>query len=246
MKLKWIVGIIVAVIIVVVAWRTMPGLRTRAQDTYSKVGGWTEQARQKDPVGFMDYAAGRLQKHLAALKGGRVNIKDGLKRIETETARNRDLLARSGELAATFRAAFKAAETAAAFPATVAGSSYSRNELIEQVRLVLLQRGNYGKAIEDLAAAVRLAQEADLKLLRQVTDTQAALAALPAKKEIVRVNKVAGEVQELLSQIDALIDRNETVLEGAPVRTVEELLATAAPAAAAPDVDVMAFLEGSE
>jgi hypothetical protein len=109
-----------------------------------------------------------------------------------------------------------------------------------------MQRDNYAKAIFDLTAAGTATVGADAKLLRQLTDTQAALAALPAKKEIVRVNQLAGQVQELLVQIDALIDRNETVLQETPVRTVEELLVGADSSETAPDINVMAFLEGTE
>ena len=234
------------VVALIVAWQIVPGLRTRARDAYGKVGGWSDKAREADPLGFMEYAEGRLEKHLASLKIGRVRIREGQTRIEDETKRNRDLLGKSKDLAVAFRASFKAAEADSAFPVAVAGSAYSRNELIEQVRLVLMQRDNYTKAISDLVAAGKATVGADAKLLRQLTDTQAALAALPAKKEIVRVNQLAGQVQELLVQIDALIDRNETVLQETPVRTVEELLVGTVSSETAPDLDVMAFLEGTE
>ena len=248
MKAKGIVVLVVVVLAALAVWKCSPGLRTRAKSAVGKVGEWSEEARQADPVGFIDYAEGRLEKHLSSLKGGRVNIKNGVARTETEITKSQELFDRACELAVMFRDTFQKAEEDAAFPVTVAGFSYSRQELIEQVRLVLLQRTNYTQAMEGLAAARKAAQGADVKLLRQVTDTQAALAALPAKREIVRANQLAGNVQELLSQIDALIDRNETVLEDAPVRTVEELLAGAAAPVAEPDVDVdvMAFLGGAE
>jgi len=248
MKVKSIIVIVVVLIAGIAVWKFSPGLRTRARAAAGKVGQWSEEDRQADPVGFIDYAEGRLEKHLAALKNGRINIKNGLVRIETEITKSQELFDKATELAAMFRETFQKAEKETAFPVSVAGSSYSRQELIEQVRLVLLQRTNYTKAMEGLASAAKAARTADVSLLRQVTDTQAALASLPAKREIVRANQLAGNVQELLSQIDALIDRNDTVLEDAPVRTVEELMAGAAAAVVEPkvDVDVMAFLGGAE
>ena len=245
MKFRNLIGFALAIVIGFVLWHQLPGLRTRIQGTFDKAATWSEEARQKDPLGFIDYAEGRLQKHLASLKSGRSNIRSGVERIAAETERNQSLLAKAEELGSVFRTAFVAAENSKNFPVAVAGSPYSRPELIEQVRLVLLQRGNYDSAITGLAAAKVAAQNADIKLLRQLTVTQAALAALPAKKEIVRVNQLAGEVQTLLAQIDALIDENETVLEGTPVRTVEELLGSVESTQPSDDVDVMAFLKGA-
>jgi len=245
MKAKWVVGLLVVVVAAVLAWRLLPGLRVHVKDAYRKHGGWTEKARLDDPLGFLDYAEGRLEKHLSELQRGRVNIKEGIQRIDAEGERNRTLLAKSQELAAEFRQAFRSAEAGGSYPVSAAGSDYSRTELIEQVRLVLLQRDNYEDAIASLLKAGKAAEEADGKLLRQVTDTQAALAALPAKKEIVRVNQLAENVQELVAQIDALIYENDAVLEDQPVRTVEEIMAGAKPVDT-DDVNVMAFLEGGE
>ncbi|MDP6631133.1 MAG: hypothetical protein QGH42_11565 [Kiritimatiellia bacterium] len=245
MKAKWLIIGVVIVVVAVVAWRKLPGLRTRATNAVGQVGGWTEEARQTDPLGFMDYAEKELNQHMSQLKEARRNMQEALQRIADETKRNGDLLESAATLAHKFRGAYRKAMVGG-YPVEVAGGTYSRESLIEQVRLVMMQSANYTKAIDDLGRATKAAGATGQSILTQITDTQAALASLPAKKEIARVNKLTGRTQELLAQIDALIDRNETVLKESPVRTVEELVHTDLAPAEGIDVDVMAFLEGPE
>ncbi|NQU41586.1 MAG: hypothetical protein HQ523_16695 [Lentisphaerae bacterium] len=245
-NMKWLVICGAVVVVGVVAWRTLPGLRTRATHAAGNVGGWSEGARTSDPLGFMDYAEKQLNKHMTELKEARRNMQSALERIDTESKRNATLLASATGLVGDFRQSFRSAE-ATGYPIDAAGGTYSRESLIEQVRLVMMQSKNYEKAIGALAHATQAAQAAGQTILTQITDTQAALASLPAKKEIARVNKLTGRTEELLQQIDALIDRNETVLSESPVRTVEELVFTEGVTAGdQPEVDVMAFLEGPE
>jgi phage shock protein A len=223
----------------------MPGLRAKASGAVGGVAGWSEEARKADPLGFMDYAEKQLNKHMSQLKDARRNMQEAMQRISDETERNGVLLESATKLAHDFRGAYRKAMVDG-YPIEVAGGTYSRESLIEQVRLVMMQSANYTKAIEDLERAARAAGGTGQSILKQITDTQAALASLPAKKEIARVNKLTGRTQELLEQIDALIDRNETVLKDSPVRTVEELVQTDLVPAEGLEVDVMAFLEAAE
>jgi hypothetical protein len=65
--------------------------------------------------------------------------------------------------------------------------------------------------------------------------------------DIARVNELTANTAELLGQVKELLDENEEVLSGSPVRTVEELVASAGGEAEdAGDVDVQAFLEAGE
>ena len=189
--LRWIGVVLVLVVLGVVAWRLLPAFRTGAADAVRRHAGWTEAARRKDPVGFMDYAERTLNEHLEKLVAARGALGTAGGRIDMEKQRTADLMASADRLAGNFKAAFVKAEPAA-YPVTVAGASYGRDELIEQVRLVLLQRRHYKAAIADLETAAAAAEKAGRDLLKQVTDTRAALAALPAKREIARVNELTG------------------------------------------------------
>lgn len=239
-----LVLIVVLVIAALLVWRLAPGLRHRAIDAYQQHAGWTEEARQADPVGFIDYAEKELTADLAALKETRTNLADAKVTVASQLESNRSLLDAAEELAEDFREAYRQAEPSQAYPAEVAGARYGRDDLIQQVRLILLQRRNYEEIIEGFEKADHAVDEKRLQLVTQITGTEAALAALPAKREIARVNQLTGSTDELLKQVNELIGENERILAESPVRTVEELVRREPePAGTGQDVDAMAFLE---
>jgi len=244
--LRWIVGLVVVVAIGVAAWRLLPGLRTKARDVYGKHGGWTEEARRDDPVGFLEYAERKLTRDLAALNTSRGDLAQATQRIAAEQAKTEGLVASATTLGESFRAAYKAAEAAKAWPVEVSGASYSREQLVQQVRLILMQKGNYEQIIGEFKKAADAAKKKAEQLVGQVNRTKATLAILPAKKEIARVNKLTEGIDDVLAKVNDLLGENEDVLSASPIRTVEELAAakpTTATPAAKLDADVKAFLE---
>jgi len=252
--MKTIRAVLVVLVVLVIAglvlWRFFPGLRQRGIDAYRQYGGWTEEARRADPVGFIEYAETRLAQDLTTLKQTRRRLAEARETIADETERYRELRAKAEELAQSFRAAYRGA-AADGYPVEVAGAEYTRAELLEQVRLILVQRANYEQILSELRTADAAAAEKAQQLLTQISNSQASLAMLPAKREIARVNQLSGATEELMAQVNALLAENVTVLEESPVRTVEQLLDTstaprAGAAQAEPDVDVIAFLEARE
>jgi phage shock protein A len=156
-----------------------------------------------------------------------------------------EMAGKADELAGKFREAYRRAEVGGGYPVTVSGAEYSRDELLAQVRLTLTEARNYRESVRDYDEAAAAVEEKEQELVTQIADTKAALAQLPARKDIARVNELTASTTELLQQVKDLMDQNEKVLSSSPVRTVEEL---SAPAARGPsaggEVDVEAFLEG--
>ena len=246
--LRTVVILAIAVVIIVVVWRSSPGCRQQAMDAYRKYGGWTEEARKADPVGFIEYAEKKLNEDLASFAEANRSLAGARQTIEDERTRTQDLLEEARQLGAEFRTAYQEAEAASSYPVTVRGRSYSRDDLIAQVRLILVQKDNY----EDIAAALdSAAQDVDERapqLVVQINSTKAALSTLPSRKEIARINKLTGSTEELLAQVNEVIGENEHLLAESPVRTVEELVQAREEPAEAADasVDVLAFLEAAE
>jgi len=228
-------------------WRFLPRVRKEAEDAYEKYGGWTEEARQHDPVRFIDHAEEQLSEHLGSLKQARQNMASALDKIADETDKTRSLLASSESLAAQFRAAHRTAEQDDSYPVEVSGSAYTKEQLVEQVRLILMQRENYKLVITELESAGETAKARAQDLLTHITNTEASLASLPAKREIARLNELTGDMSELLEQVNELIGSNKQLLEESPIRTVEQLVASGSSAAPEREkTDVMAFLEEEE
>ncbi|NQT94502.1 MAG: hypothetical protein HQ559_17230 [Lentisphaerae bacterium] len=248
MKSARILIVIVLVVFVgLLAWRFLPRFRKEAEDAYQKYGGWTEEARQHDPVRFIDHAEQELTAHLGSLKQARQNMAGALEKIATEIDKTRSLLSSSETLAGEFRSAYRGSEQDGSYPVEVSGSTYGKEQLVEQVRLILMQRKNYKLVITELESAAETAKTRAQDLLTHITNTEASLASLPAKREIARLNELTGDMSELLEQVNELIGSNKQLLDESPIRTVEQLVAageTAAPERV--DTDVMAFLEGEE
>ncbi len=113
-----------------------------------------------------------------------------------------------------------------------------------------MQRDNYEQTVSDLQSAAQAAKEKQQQLVVQINNTRAALEALPAKREIARVNQLTASTEELMAQVNDLLEKNTEVLSASPVRTVEQIVreqqAPAPAAGAAVDAQVKAFLEGAE
>ncbi len=243
---RLIVLVLLIVAAAVLLWRLSPGCRQRATDAYRKYGGWTEEARKADPVGFIEHAQQQLEQDLQEFEEARHSLAAARERVIAEIEQNRALLQEADGLAVKYRDAYREAETEG-YPVTVSGQSYNREQLLEQVQLILLQRKSFAETIEGLERAADAIKEKQPQLVTQISNIEAALATLPSKKEIANVNQLTGRAAELLGQVDVLMDENADLLDESPVRTVEELIEHRAQDE--PDtgtVDVQAFLEADE
>jgi hypothetical protein len=74
--------------------------------------------------------------------------------------------------------------------------------------------------------------------------TEAQLAMLPAKRELLRARRLSSEGEQLLAQLDQLFDENARAIQDNPVRSVQELLAASPNASKQPANEdaVVAFL----
>jgi len=247
--LRTTVIVVLIVIVAALAWRNAPGCRQQARDAYEKYGGWTAEARQADPVGFMEYAEQKLAQDLQVFQDTRRRLNEARQTVAAEIEKTQSLLGSADELAATFRQEYWKAEAASSYPVSVSGTDYDREQLVEQVQVILIQKANYQLLLKQLQAAAGAVEQKEPELVAQINNTRAALATLPSKKEIARVNELTGKTEELLAQVNELIDQNERLLDESPVRTVEELVAARDEATATEkpaQVDARAFLEATE
>lgn len=224
--MKYVLIAIAAVVVGWLAWTQLPGLRTKVSGKVDEYGGWTEEARRDDPVGFLTYAEEKLGKDIESFRESRGTLAEAKANAEAERARNTGLLEAADELAGGFREAYRAADAAGSWPVEVQGASYSREALIEQVESILGERASYAKVIGIYANVIVSADEQRKELRDRIQSSEATLVELRAQKELVRVNKLTAEADELLAQVNALIDGNrETLVALDEPRSVEALLA---------------------
>jgi len=243
--MKKILGVVALVAVLgVLVWNFLPGVRHRAVKVYKKHGGWTPEARKADPVGFLEHAEKKLARDLEALQQSRRALAEAQEKIAAEAEKNQGLLRSAIALADNFRTAYREAQESKTWPVEISGANYSEEELVEQVRVILMQKANYEQILEEFGSAAATAKEKAEQLVTQTNSTKAALAMLPAKKEIARVSKLTEGLSGTLGQVSSLLGENEKALASTPIRTVEELVGakptTKAPAD--PQAEAKAFL----
>ncbi len=235
--MKYLLITVAVVLLSWLAWTQLPGLRTKVSGTVDEYGGWTEEARRDDPVGFLTYAEQKLGSDIESFRKSREALAATKANAEAELQRNAGLLTVAEELATQFREQFKLAESAGAWPIQVAGASYEREALIEQVTSILVERDTYARVIDTYTDVVTSAEAQRKELRSRIQSSEATLVELRAQKELVRVNKLTADADALLAQVDTLINGNsETLVALDEPRSVEALLAAtkAAPQASAP------------
>jgi phage shock protein A len=224
--MKYVLIAIGVVVLGWLAWSKLPGLRTKVGGKVDEYGGWTEEARGEDPVGFLTYAEEKLARDIEAFRQSRETLAATRTNAEAEQASNEGLMAAADELAELFHAAFQTAETAASWPIEVQGASYTRAQLVDQVESILSERATYAKVVGIYGDVIVSADEQRKELRDRIQSSEATLVELRAQRELVRVDKLTAEADELLAQVDALINGNrETLVALDEPRSVEALLA---------------------
>jgi chromosome segregation ATPase len=207
------------------AWAFSPGLRTQMTALWDSQTGWTEAARQDDPVGFSGYAQRKLKQDLAKMDATRRELTAEVGRL-SKTAREQSALAEQARrLAEEFRDAYQAAEADDRFPVAVRGAAYTQSQVRSQVSMLLAEAEGYEASLSDLET-VRTTAEAKIEELAvRINRTEAQLAALATKRELLRARQLTAAGEELLAQVDELMTGNRQTIDANPVATVRELLA---------------------
>ena len=230
--MKYIVILAVVAAAGIFAWNKFPGLRTSISQAANEYGGWTEEARQKDPVGFIQHAQKALQNDIAEFEEARQSLDKNKGDAEARLEEFRDDEVAATELANTMRELFKTADADGSWPVTYLDREYSRTDLVEQVEELLATKAN---AIERQADYQRVIDKVELtriELRSRISDSKMALDKLAAQEAMVKVDRLSTEADALLAQVNELVEGNTRVAAD-PVRSVDELLQAAADQASA-------------
>ena len=219
------VMIVAAIAVAFWAWKRLPGVRTKVETAVEEYGGWTPEAREADPVGFIEYAQERLASDLENFEDGIESLEEVRAKSEERLRENRELAAAAESLAGSFREAYRWAETDG-YPVQVSGQEYDREQLLDQVRLLLAQLESYQSIVVDYEGVLVAVKERHADLSVRVPNTRAMLETLEAKKELALLREQTAATDKLLVELDEVLGRNRETLEAldTPVRTVEELI----------------------
>jgi|GEM_PF-971063 len=206
----------------------LPGVWTKLEQFVGTWGGWTEEARLANPVGYIEHVTARLERDLSELNRVRRELLVQIAELSQKLHEQEGLLAQAERLAHEFREKYQEAQTTGAFPITVRGAAYTADQAKAQVSLLLAEAEGYRTATSRLRK-VREEAETQLEAVTvRINRTEAELVALGAQREVVKARRIFEEQTDLLAKVESLFEDNRRVLSGNPVRTVKELLAVGA------------------
>jgi prefoldin subunit 5 len=208
-----------------ILYATGPGFRTSVNQHVHNWIGWTEAARQADPVGFTNQVEASLQQDLATLHSTRDELNKEVGDLGREIRKHQALAEHAERLAAEFRQAFRQAKKRGGFPVTVRAAAYTAEQVESQVSLLLAEAKGYRTTLAKLEKIRQQAEEKLEALAVRINTTQAQLAMLPTQRELLRARVLSDAGEQLVAQVEGLLEGNRQVVRGNPVRSVAELIA---------------------
>ncbi|MEM9382888.1 MAG: hypothetical protein AAGB93_23255 [Planctomycetota bacterium] len=224
--MKTIVIVAVVAIAGFLAWQNFPGLRTSISKAANEYGGWTEEARRNDPVGFIQHAQKELAGDIEQFEEARASLDVNKRNAETQLDKFRNDEANATELANKFKSLFQTAEASGTWPVDYLGESYDRQALIDQVDDLLAEKANATKLQAQYLEVITKVDLTRDALRDRISESNFKLKELEAQEAIVKVDKLTTDSEELLAQVNELVEGN-TKVAADPVRSIDELLKAA-------------------
>ena len=219
------------------AYSRIPALRARVFEQGQSWLGWTDVARQADPVGFTNHVEKRLKEDLEKLQAARGQLAGEIGTLSRNVREQQALLEHAEKLAAEFRDVYQAATEDGTFPVTVRDAAYTEDQAVSQVSLLLAETEGYRETLDKVEALRKQAESRLEELTVRVDRTASQLAMIATKRELLRARVLTDEAEQLVTQVDQLLDGNTQIVQGNPVRSVEELLAASQGRSSRPSVE---------
>ena len=201
----------------------VPALRAKMKQQWTSLVGWTEEARRANPVGFAEYARGKLEQDLDTMRTTRRELAAEIGTLASKIREQGALRDQAQQFAEGFRAEYQTAVTNASFPIEVRGAGYTQDQAESQVSMLLAEAEGYGESLTSLQKVKEEAETQLESMTVRINSTETQLATLSVKRELLQARLLSDEGEQLLAQVDDLMTGNAEVIAGNPVRSVREL-----------------------
>lgn len=248
--------IIFAAIFATVIYKRNPGVKAKVDNMVNTYGGWTEEARKKEPAKFIEHAINQLEKDKVTFNAQRVSY--GAVRSEAEASLKmaETKIAKANEFAEGIKMAYTKASTASTWPVEFSGASYTEDQLVTQVSTILHEKKAHENSIGTYKAILEDIETQDTALLTRITEIDGEIIKLKASKQAVQMKKLTADADSMLSKVNDLLEGNTSTiseLNSSPIRSLDDLNLGGQEAGAADDdkkaktvanKEVMDFLSG--
>ena len=221
--MKNIIILVVVVVGAYFAWNNLPGLRDQVTKAANKYGGWTEEARKSNPVGFIEHAIEQLDKDVSGFESSKSGLLESKKSSEAKLEEYRNEEAQAGELANAIKEQFKTAEETSSWPITISGKPYDKSQAITLVNDILMTKKNAGARLADYQKVLSTIDARASDLSARISESKFNKDRLLAQKDLVKVDNLSAEADELLAKVNELVEGNSQ-LNDEPALTFEDLV----------------------
>lgn len=226
------------------AWFFVPKFRAKVQGGIDSLTEWDDEARRKDPVGYIDFSIGKLQNNIEQFESMRRSLSGAKATLEARKETTSRKLSMGEKIAAELKGAYQTAKSANQWPARAQNRDYTEAELRSQVALTLGEiegsKGLLAQLEPHLTDLDRHLGDVGTRL----AENKGRVELLKAQREMVKATKLTSETEKMLGQIQDVLVQNEAAIAKSPVRTLDEMLKEDARAQAAANPAVDAFLNG--
>ena len=218
---KTMIGLaLVLVAAAAVAFSVSPSLRTRVIGKVGEMTQWTPEAIEKDPSGYSQYVERQLKKDYEKLNESRKNLTARMNDLANKIANKRQLLEKGQALADEIADAIEGE----VFPAAIAGREYSESQLHSQLSLAITQMDAVTESLSELEKIQKAAEIEYEEIVKNLEKTESQLSLIAARREIFKSETLTAEGLEMIETCNAALERNQTVFENNPVRTIGEMI----------------------
>ena len=208
------------------AWQYLPGLRSAVEGKINEYGGWTEEARKDDPVGFVEHAQKKLRANIATFESVQDKLAKTKKKAEDALEEFATKEKAATDMSNELKELYSSAEATDAWPVTWKGKEYDRQEVIEQVKDVLAEKKSSSERQAEYAQILEDVDKRRGEVRDRITQSSTMIDKLESQKLSLETDKLTNDAEVMLAQVNDLVEDTSRVAED-PVRSLDDLMAAA-------------------
>ncbi len=206
-----------------------PKLWTQGESILRDHLSWTEEAKRKDPVGYLNYARRRLEANIAKMEDIAGKLEDRIQRLQQEARKSKNHQGKYKTLLYRGRAIYMNAEKSSRYPVEFVSARYKREELVAQLRILFQRHTRAKQQIADMERAYTTAMKWLGEMYEKRAEARNELATLKTTIVIAEAYAAAKEVERTIRHIGEVTEDFDTYIgdiEGGkvPLRDADELL----------------------
>lgn len=222
--------VIVALLAVggILAWNNIPALRTAFTDAQEKLTSWSKEDRQKDPIGYVKFARGKLEANIAKYESVLGEISGMKKDNANKVAEFAAIEKAATDFTNEAKERFTTANANGEWPITWNDATYTEDQFVAQVNTWLAEKANASKQIASYQANVDNVSAKATEVRNTILSLKSTIDDLNAKEANLKVAALTEADTQLLADVDALLSNTTEKLAGDPIKSIGEMMASKA------------------